>query len=68
MKILVTGEAGFVGKNLVENLKNICDGKNQTRPNISIDEICELPEKVPPKSLNFLSFLTLTPQVSDSLA
>mgnify|MGYP002446950453 CR=1 FL=1 len=39
MKILVTGAKGFVGKNLVENLKNIRDGKNRTRPNIVIDEI-----------------------------
>ncbi len=41
MKILVTGAKGFVGKNLVENLKNIRDGKNRTRPNIHIDEIYE---------------------------
>ena len=41
MKILVTGAKGFVGKNLVENLKNIRDGKNRTRPNIIIDEIFE---------------------------
>lgn len=41
MKILVTGSGGFVGKNLVENLKNIRDGKNRTRPNIQIDEIFE---------------------------
>ena len=41
MKILVTGAAGFVGRNLVENLKNIRDGKNRTRPNLSIDEIYE---------------------------
>ncbi len=39
MKILVTGSAGFVGKNLVENLKNIRDGKNRTRPLLSVDEI-----------------------------
>lgn len=39
MNILVTGAAGFVGKNLVENLKNIRDGKNRTRPGISIEEI-----------------------------
>ncbi len=32
MKILDTGAAGFVGRNLVENLKNIRDGKNRTRP------------------------------------
>lgn len=41
MKILVTGSAGFVGRNLVENLKNIRDGKNRTRPNIKIDNIYE---------------------------
>ncbi len=28
MNILGTGSAAFVGKNLVENLKNIRDGKN----------------------------------------
>lgn len=41
MRILVTGAKGFVGKNLVENLKNIRDGKNKIRPNIQIDEIFE---------------------------
>ena len=39
MKILVTGANGFVGKNLTEALKNIKDGKDKTRPNISVDEI-----------------------------
>ena len=39
MNILVTGSAGFVGRNLVENLKNIRDGKNWTRPNIKIEKI-----------------------------
>ncbi|SDA11290.1 UDP-2-acetamido-2,6-beta-L-arabino-hexul-4-ose reductase [Ruminococcus sp. YE71] len=41
MNILITGAKGFTGKNLVENLKNIRDGKNRTRPNIKIDEIFE---------------------------
>lgn len=41
MNILVTGSAGFVGRNLVENLKNIRDGKNRTRPEISIEKIYE---------------------------
>lgn len=41
MKILVTGAAGFVGRNLVENLKNIRDGKNRTRPGIAIEDIYE---------------------------
>jgi UDP-2-acetamido-2,6-beta-L-arabino-hexul-4-ose reductase len=39
MKILITGAKGFVGRNLVENLKNIKGGKNRTRPNIVIDEL-----------------------------
>ena len=41
MNILITGSAGFVGKNLVENLKNIRDGKNRTRPGLEIGEIYE---------------------------
>lgn len=41
MNILVTGAKGFVGRNLVENLKNIRDGKNRTRPNLHIDDIYE---------------------------
>ena len=40
MKILITGAKGFVGKNLVENLKNIKEGKNRTR-DIVIDSIFE---------------------------
>jgi Nucleoside-diphosphate-sugar epimerases len=41
MNILVTGAQGFVGKNLVANLKNIKENKNRTRPNIHIDDIYE---------------------------
>ena len=41
IKILVTGAKGFVGKNLCVSLKNIRDGKDRTRPNISIGEIFE---------------------------
>ena len=41
MKILVTGAKGMVGTALVNNLKNIRDGKNRTRPDIQIDEIYE---------------------------
>lgn len=41
MKILVTGAKGFVGRNLVENLKNIRDGKNKTREALTIEEIYE---------------------------
>ena len=41
MNILVTGAHGFVGKNLCESLKCIRDGKDRTRPNLSIGEIYE---------------------------
>ncbi len=41
MKILVTGAFGFVGKNLVEALKNVRDGKDRTHPSLSIEEIYE---------------------------
>lgn len=39
MKILITGAKGFVGKNLTEELKNIRDGKDRTRPDLKIEEI-----------------------------
>ena len=39
MKILITGAAGFVGKNLCAALQNIKDGKDRTHPAITIDEI-----------------------------
>ena len=41
MNILVTGAAGFVGKNLCEALKAVRDGKDRTRPELKIDEIFE---------------------------
>lgn len=41
MKVLITGAKGFVGRNLVENLKNIRDGKNRTRPDLQIEGIFE---------------------------
>ncbi len=41
MNILVTGTKGMVGIALVNNLKNIWDNKNRSRPNIHIDEIYE---------------------------
>lgn len=41
MKVLVTGAKGMVGTALCNNLKNIRDGKNRTRPNLVIDEIYE---------------------------
>ena len=41
MKILVTGAAGFVGKNLVASLRNLQEKKDRTRPALMIDEIFE---------------------------
>lgn len=41
LNILVTGAKGFMGRNLIENLKNVRDGKNRTRPDLQIDEILE---------------------------
>ena len=41
MNILITGAAGFVGKNLCASLKNIRDGKDRTRSGLSIGEIFE---------------------------
>lgn len=41
MNILVTGAKGFVGRNLCENLKNIRDGKNRTRPALHVENVFE---------------------------
>lgn len=40
MNILITGAKGFVGRNLVENFKNIRDGKDKTR-SFSVEKIYE---------------------------
>ena len=39
MNILITGAAGFVGKNLTEALRNVKDGKDRTHPSLEIGEI-----------------------------
>lgn len=52
MNILVTGSAGFVGRNLVENLKALRDGRNATRPNIVIDDIFEYDRDDPIEALD----------------
>ena len=52
MKVLVTGAAGFVGRNLVENLKNIRDGKNRTRPALAIEDIYEYTRESTPEDLD----------------
>lgn len=41
MNILVTGAKGFVGRNLCENLKNIRDSKNRTRPALHVENVFE---------------------------
>ena len=41
MNILITGAKGFVGRNLVENLKNLKEGKDKTHPNINVGIIME---------------------------
>ena len=52
MKVLVTGAAGFVGKNLVENLRTLQDGRNKTRPNLRIDAIYEYDQNNTPEELD----------------
>ena len=52
MKILVTGAKGFVGQNLVANLKNIQQGKNRTRPALHIEEIFEYDLQSVPQELD----------------
>ena len=51
MKILVTGAKGFVGSNLVANLKNIQEGKNRTRPDLHIEEVFEYDMASTPEEL-----------------
>ena len=52
MRILVTGVKGMVGTALVNNLKNIRDGKNKTRPAIQIEEIYEYDIDSKPEELD----------------
>ena len=39
MNILITGAAGFVGKNLTAALRNLRDGKDRTHPELNIGEL-----------------------------
>ena len=52
MNILVTGAAGFVGKNLCASLKSIRDGKDKTRPGLTIKEVYEYDTDTEPALLD----------------
>ena len=52
MNILVTGARGMVGTALVNNLKNLRDGKNRTRPDLHIGEIFEYDLQSIPQDLD----------------
>ena len=41
MNVLVTGAKGFLGRSLVEALKNVRGGKDRTRPGLSVGSIYE---------------------------
>lgn len=53
MNVLVTGAKGMVGAALVNNLKNLRDHKNRTRPSISIEEIYEYDRNSTPEDLDY---------------
>ena len=52
MNILVTGARGMVGTALVNNLKNLRDNKNRTRPEIVIEKIYEYDMQSSEEDLN----------------
>ena len=52
MNILITGAKGFVGKNLSATLHTMRDGKNRTRPNLSIENIYEYDIDTDPELLD----------------
>lgn len=52
MKILVTGAKGFVGKNLVAQLRTIAEGKNKSYGEINIGEIYEYDIDSTPEQLD----------------
>ena len=51
MNILITGAAGFVGKNLTESLKAIRDNKDRRFPELSIGELYLYDVDSPPELL-----------------
>ncbi len=52
MKILVTGAKGFVGKNLCASLKCLQEGKDRTRPSLTVDQIFEYDLDTAPELLD----------------
>ncbi len=52
MNILITGAKGFAGRNLVQNLLNIKNGKNRTRPELAIENIFEYDVDSTPQQLS----------------
>ncbi len=52
MNILITGAKGMVGTALTDNLKNLRDGKNRTRPALHIGEIYEYDRDSTPEELD----------------
>ena len=53
MNILITGAAGFVGKNLVAALNCIKDGRDKTHPALQVDEIFSYDLDSTPSELEF---------------
>ena len=52
MNILITGAAGFVGKNLTAALQCIRDGKDRTRPSLTVGEVFEYDIDTAPELLD----------------
>ncbi|MBR2889959.1 MAG: NAD-dependent epimerase/dehydratase family protein [Oscillospiraceae bacterium] len=51
MDILITGAAGFVGKNLIAALEAIRDGKDRTRPGLKVGRIFAITRASTPQDL-----------------
>ena len=52
MNVLVTGAKGMVGTALCNNLRNLRDGKDRTRPDLAIGEIYEYDLDSTPEQLH----------------
>lgn len=65
MNILITGAKGFVGRNLVENLKTIQDGRNKTYPELTAPPSTS-PIKENSKEINTVHQTKTSPQSTSS--